>query len=108
MPRTEPTTPIGRIAWLARVWPALSVFTLDESGCEPPAAYPVQKPAALDSVTVRLTTTADALAGTTDATSTRCTPLMPTFEPRMRVSTARNAVARPTNRPAATASVAGT
>ena len=37
MPRTDPTVPIGRMAWLARVWFAPSVLTLDELGWLPPA-----------------------------------------------------------------------
>src|SRR4051812_4280094 len=107
MPRKPPTVPTGRIAWLARVWFGPSVLTLEESGLAPPAAKPVQKPAPFDSVTVRLTTMAEADAGTTGVQSTRCTPLMPTLAPRVRVSIARKAVARATKRPADTAAAAG-
>ncbi len=91
---------MGRIAWLARVWSASSVLTFDAMGTAPPGTYAVQNPGPLDSVTVRLTTTAVAPFGTGHRSTCWTCPPPTLVRPGLsRVSSTRTDCSSPTYRP---------
>src|SRR4051812_24862159 len=88
---TVPSAPTGTVTRFGIVWPARSTFRFDEVGSGSPVGKTVTKPAAVASVAVTFSTTADTSRGTpaTPHTGTVVVDPAPGLTPDVRVSRMR-------------------